>query len=301
MAMPILSDADVRRLSDANAAIAAVETALRAKADGRLIAPPRHSVDFPDGALVFTIGGTKGAQSIAGFRAYSTWEGASDRQVTAVWTRDGIKGLVFGNYLGALRTGALGGVAIKHLSDPGARVCGVLGSGLQSETQLRCALAVRPSIKTIRVFSRSGEKRSSFARRMSAELNIAVEAVNSARDAIEGADIAIVATDSATPVLDLDWLKKGAHVNSLGPKFANSHELPKAIAARATSIATDSPEQIRAFPSFYLADDLPRVIDLADLVTARKQPARGDLTLFVSAGLAGTEVLVADALLNSAT
>jgi ornithine cyclodeaminase len=302
MTVPVLSDEDVRRIAEMPSAIAAIEGALSAKAEGRLIAPPRHSVKFPEGSLVFTIGGTEAgdsAPSVAGFRTYSTWEGRGERQVTAVWGHEGIKGLVLGNYLGALRTGAIGGVAIKLMSDPAASICGIIGSGLQSETQLRAALAVRPGIRSIRVFSRSAENRRAFAARMSAALGVAVSASESAQAAVEGADIVISATDSAKPVLELSWLKKGAHVNSLGPKFTDAHEMPGGIAARASTIATDAPEQVRAFPSFYLSAEFARLVDLADLVTRRETAARGDITLFVSAGLAGTEVAVADAVLSS--
>lgn len=89
-----------------------------ARAGNRLISPPRHHVSFPDrGDLVFTVGGVLGDKPLAGFRVYETFDGAEHSQIVAVWSADNakLKGIVLGERLGNLRTGAIGGVAIRHL------------------------------------------------------------------------------------------------------------------------------------------------------------------------------------------
>ena len=72
----ILTDKDVLELADMASAIEAVTRAFEARASGTLIAPPRHSVTFPDlGALTFTIGGVvAGDAALAGFRVYDTFD-----------------------------------------------------------------------------------------------------------------------------------------------------------------------------------------------------------------------------------
>jgi alanine dehydrogenase len=106
---------------------------------------------------------------------------------------------------------------------------------------------------------------------------------------------------SNTPVIDAAWLAPGAHVTTIGPKIKGRHELGLDVADRAGLIATDSPAQIAAL-DFFLdgTDHGTRMVDLADIVTGRHPGRTSDdmIMLFCSAGLAGTEVLVADALLG---
>jgi ornithine cyclodeaminase len=300
----ILTDADVAARADMGAVIAVIERALRAKAAGRLVAPPRHRVEFANrGSLVFTVGGVIGDGDLAGFRAYETFRGADDNrtQLVAVWSNatGAFKGIVVGDLLGAVRTGAIGGAAIKAMARADARVLAVIGSGFQARTQVWAAAAARP-IAEIRVYSRSGDNRQRFAADIGGRLGVKVVACDAAERAFAGADIIICATSSTAPVLRAAWLAPGAHVTTIGPKTKGGHELGLDVADRAQLIATDSPAQLAAL-DFFL-DGAPsgaRMVDLADIVAGRHPGRSSDdmLTLFCSAGLAGTEVLVADALL----
>ncbi len=138
----ILQDDDLRDGSFMNVAIDAVENAFLARAHGQTVSPPRHHVSFPGrGDLVLRSVALWEKKPLAGFRVYETFEGTEHSQIVAVWSADNgrLKGLILGERLGAIRTGAIGGVAIRHLSSPEASVVGVLGSGLQARTQLTAA------------------------------------------------------------------------------------------------------------------------------------------------------------------
>jgi ornithine cyclodeaminase len=285
-------------------AIDALETAFLARAGNRLISPPRHHVSFPDrGDLVFTVGGVLGDKPLAGFRVYETFDGAEHSQIVAVWSADNakLKGIVLGERLGNLRTGAIGGVAIRHLSAPDARTVGIVGSGAQARTQLAAAAAVR-KLDRARVYSRDEKNRAAFAAEMQQALGIEVEPAGSASEAVDGADIVICAT-SRMPVIHARDLKPGVHVNTVGPKTRAEYELGLDIADVAAVIATDSPEQTRAYAlPFFLAGsgNEHRMADLADIIAGKAagRGSSGDTTLFCSVGLAGTEVVVASAILD---
>ncbi|MFW8605142.1 ornithine cyclodeaminase family protein [Rhizobium beringeri] len=301
----ILKDEDLVSGALMAVAIDTLETAFLARAGNRLISPPRHHVSFPDrGDLVFTVGGILGEKPLAGFRVYETFEGMEHSQIVAVWLADDarLKGIVLGARLGNLRTGAIGGLAIRHLSAPDARTVGILGSGAQARTQLAAAAAVR-KLERARVYSRDAKNRAAFAAEMQQALGIEVEPAGSASKAVDGADIVICATTSQTPVIHARDLKPGVHVNTVGPKTQQGYELGLDIAYVAAVIATDSPEQTRAYASpFFLAGsgNEHRMADLADII-AGKAAGRGspeDTTLFCSVGLAGTEVVVASAILD---
>jgi ornithine cyclodeaminase len=211
-----------------------------------------------------------------------------------------LRGFVFGELLGALRTGAIGGIAMKYAAREDARTVGILGSGMQARTQLMAAAAVR-DLASARVYSRSAANREAFAREMTEMLALPVTAVAAAEEAVAGADIVITATNSREPLFPASLLAPGVHVNALGPKFADRHELDPAIAGLATAAFTDSPEQLRGYPEpFYLPQMLTQVTDLAAHIEngspVRRRP--DDVTLFWSVGVSGTEVVLADAALR---
>jgi ornithine cyclodeaminase/alanine dehydrogenase-like protein (mu-crystallin family) len=305
----ILSSDDVLRLADMGLAIAAVEDAFKARAAGKFVAPPRHSVSFDGfGDLVFTTGGSTGDPALAGFRVRSNFSSDEtiDDQIVAVWNMASarLEGLLFGQHVGSIRTGAIGGVAIKHMARSDAAIAAVIGTGRQAATQIEAAAQVR-DLREIRVFSRSANKRTAFAETVESRTGVTTLPAKSAEAAVAEADIVILATTSKTPVIEKDWLKAGVHINTLGPKRKNGAETNVELAEQAGLIATDSPEQIADFASPFLLTDTPvleRMIDIADII-AGKAPERTDpdaISIFYSVGLAGTEVMVAAAILAAA-
>ncbi len=302
MAYTLLTDDELDVRLPMAAAIRGVERALREHAGGTLIAPPRFSVPGGRGSLVFTVGGTAGAQKVLGFRVYDTFGGDSPgrRQIVAVYdgTDGALRGIVVGNRLGPLRTGAIGGVAIDRLARKDARGLAILGTGTQARTQLEAAMCVRP-FDAIRVFSPNPGHRETFAREMAKRIGERVEFVLSARDAVDGADVVVCATTSTSPVFRADWLARGAHVTTLGGAFRGASEIDPAIVERSTVIVTDSRAQLEGYTEPSLVVGTPhaaRLVELGGLVAGREvgRGSEDDLTLFVSVGLAGTEVVLAD-------
>ena len=300
MAVRVLTDADVARRVSMPAAIDAIEAALARRAQGRFVTPPRHYVGNERGALAFTIGGDA-ADGVIGFRVYAMGfpGGSRDDQLVAVYDAASgrLKGLVAGSWLGELRTGAIGGVAIKHAARPDAATLALIGSGGQARTQLLAAAAVR-ELRDVRVYSRDAARRLAFAEEMTERAGVAVRPAASPEEAVRDADIVITATSSRAPVLDVALLRPGMHVSMLGAKQRDASELDPAVAGRATAIVTDSPAQLESpVPSFLAGTpDAGRVTDLASHV-AGGPPVRAsadDITLFLSVGLSGTEVVVAD-------
>lgn len=300
----VLRDDDVRALVDYGVAVEAMEDALRELAAGTLVAPPRFSLDTELGSLVFTAGAATGCARVLGFRAYDTFRGASTKsaQIVAVFdpARGGLIGMVIGSLIGAMRTGALGGVAVKHLARPGARVLAVIGAGFQARSQIQAALAVSDLARVV-ISSRTDEG----ARRLCADVvrhhSVECEVAASARDAVRDADVVVCATSSTTSVLEADWIPPGAHVTTVGPKLRGASELPPDFGARCALVATDSVAQLESYESFFLESG-PAPVGL-DQIVAGGRPGRtapDQITLYCSVGLAGTEVILANEVLRRA-
>ncbi len=307
MSYQILTDEDVDCVLTMADAVRKMEDALREQAAGTLVAPPRFHVDTAGGSLVFTAGAATGPENLIGFRVYDTFKGeAPDRtQLTAVFDAKtgGFRGLIVGERIGAIRTGALGGAAVKHLARPDARFAGVLGSGRQARTQVAAVAAVR-QIEQVSVYSPNPGHAERFAAEIRGSLGLSASALASARQVVENADVLICATNSPQPVFDPAWLRPGTHINTLGPKLASAHELDPGVASRARVIATDSLAQVDAYPEpFFLAGaDRGRMVELSAVITGQAPGRTGqdDITLFCSVGLAGTEVVLAGEVLRLA-
>jgi len=309
----VLTDDDFKKLLSMNEVISVVELAFKAKAAHTLISPPRFHIDTDKGGLVFTVGAETKDKRVIGFRVYDTFHPDSHQsptdktQLVSVFDSEtgSFKGVVIGSLIGGWRTGALGGVAIKYLSRPNSTSVGVLGSGFQSRTQLEAACAVR-DIKFAKVFSPHIEKRQTFAREMSDLLHIEVIEVESPEEAVRDVDILLCATSSTTPVFDALWLKPGVHINTVGPKLAHEHEISVEVAQKSQVICTDSLDQLNSYdPPFFLYDqpEMKQVCDLSEVIAGRRtaRTSDNDISLFLSVGLSGTEVLVADSAIMKAS
>ena len=118
------------------------------------------------------------------------------------------------------------------------------------------------------------------------------------------ADVVICSTLSDTPVLETDWIARGTHVQNVGPKFRDSSELPVDLYESADLLVTDAPAQLEDYGETFLVAGTPhadRIVSLGDVVTgtaSRTDPEQ--ITLLCSLGLAGTEVALADRLLQLA-
>ncbi len=196
------------------------------------------------------------------------------------------------NYLGQIRTGAASGYATKILARKDATTLGVIGTGFQARTQIGAMLAVR-GIRTVRVWSRSEERRKAFAQDCAEQFGIDVLAADTAEAAIRGADIVVTSTNSREPVLQASWIGPGTHINAMGSNQAQRRELPSELVLNADLIAVDSIEQARME-----SGDLLLAIDpdqwaesnIVELSEVSARPTANAITIFKSNGIAAEDV-----------
>lgn len=295
MTTRLLFDEEVRGHLTPTLAVEAARAALIDAYQGRLESPPRIHATVGRGALVFTAGGY--AEGACGVRVYQTGRVAAD-QAVLVWDGDGrLRGCIVGVELGSMRTGALGAAATGALARTDAQIVSVIGSGRQAWAQLWALTAVRQIVE-VRVYSPTEGHRRAFAERAAGELGLNATPVPSAQQAVVGADIVILATRSEQPVISSAWVTAGAHVNTVGPKMLSAHETPPDLAADAAVLVSDSPGQAAAYGEpFFTSRELTHL----GAVLCNDTPGRtsdADITMYASTGLAGSEVVVANALLN---
>ena len=314
----VLFDDDVERLANMGELVEVMREALRLQAEDKLVSPPRHYVKFPKGNLVFTIGGTP---EFAGFRVYQTFgrvphtgefipvsnpdAGPEDRQVIVVYDMETnqMQGVIVGNHISAYRAGSISAMAMDLMAPREVKTLTIMGTGHHATTQLLGAIAVR-DFEEIRVFSRSAENRKRFVEKMTPRIKHEIVPCTSAKEAVNGADVVMSASNSATPIYDADWISSNAYVGSAGPKFKTTSELPAAIGARAAFICTDTPGQLEAYRDNHFLSgtaDFDRVRPLNEWLDPEKRPKNAEgIRLFMLTGLAGTEVITGASVLKAA-
>lgn len=299
--MKIAGDRDVMTFP-ANKAVEVMVEVFRERTAGSFVSPPRMSMDSDDGKLVFTPGGSL-SRHIMGFRVYNTF-GDGD-QITMVYdSKSGkLKGSVMGDYIGALRTGSIGAVSTRYMSNPDAAVLGIIGTGKQAFTQAITSATVR-DFKEIHVYSPSMDHRKSFAVKVENATGITTVPEESSTTVAEMADVLILATTSNVPVIRAGDIGPGTHIISVGRKTVSEHELDLDVVDLVSVVATDSMTQINSYhPPHFMSGSKngKNMVELADIVSG-KTPGRidrDDITLFLSVGLSGTEVALADMIIDS--
>lgn len=283
--MLFLTESEVQELLPMAMAIKLMEGVFHRLAAGESLNQPRRRLILPAGSVLHYMAAADGAYF--GTKVYSTHPKHGAHFLFLLYRAADARPLAIleANYLGQIRTGAASGYATKLLAREDAATLAVVGSGFQARTQIAAMRAVRP-IRQIKVWSRSEEKRRTFARECDAV------AVPSAEEAVRGADIVVTATNSREPVLEDAWIAPGVHVNAMGSNQPQRRELPGALIRRADLIAVDSLEQAgMESGDLLLAVDPdrwgPKIVELKDVAPRFSAAA---ITIFKSNGIAAEDV-----------
>lgn len=300
--MRILTDSDISRLLTPELAVDAMCAALAAEANGELACPPRlhaplRSGQVDAGTLVFTAGATA---THLGYRSYvrdrELPPGAADDQlVTAFDRRTGeLVAIAVGTLLGMRRTGALGGAAARYLAGQGPHKLAFIGAGHQTRQQL-WALQAEVDIESVSVFARTPASREAFAEEARSQ-GLAASAAESAEEAVRDASIVVIATGAKEPVIDAAWLAPDCLVTTMGASTSSAAEIPADIFTGA-HVFTDALAQCTDNPEALLPEGGAEAITpLGRIATGEVRPATEGRRIYLSRGLAGTEVALLAAL-----
>ncbi len=241
----ILGEEDVRAIIDTDRALDLARRTLLDQASGRsyLSSPPAMTLDaseFGSGRFKFKAANV-GHIGYAGIRLISRRSAidTSACNYTALYRHGGLElsGLVPELWTSRIRTAAFGAAMVEHLCRPGPLVVALFGTGRIS-TEIVPMLASVLQISEMRVTSRRAESMADFVGRVAAHLPFPVRVEPEAARAVEGADLVITLTESASPLVQAGQLKPGAVVCSMGGK----NEVDYAVLAEGARLVVDDPD-----------------------------------------------------------
>ncbi len=317
MKLLVLSASDVHELLDYAGCAAAMREVLAARARGDVFQPLR-SVHEPPGAagrMALMPSHRGGPDGGFGLKALCLMPGNPpllDSHQGVVLLSSPATGeplaVLNASAVTEIRTAAVSAVATELLARPDAAVLAIIGTGVQARAHLRAIAAARP-LAQVRIAGRTPGRAAAFAAEATAEVHAAtwaggaarppVVACDSAAQAVAGAGIVVTATSSAEPVLRLDWLAPGTHINAVGACLPHVREIDSAT-MRAAAVFADSRASVLAESGDYLIPAAGGMIgpdqirgEIGDLLvdqpdgpgTAGRRDA-AEITLFESLGLA---------------
>ncbi|MCL0037304.1 alanine dehydrogenase [Dehalococcoidia bacterium] len=302
----LLSRSKVEELLDTGEVLKAVEQAFVFQAKGKALMPPKLYLELPQyqgdfRAMPAYIDGSAGVKWVSVYPDNCRRDLLS--VVATIILCDPNTGyplaIIDGTYITDMRTGAAGGVAVKHLARRDSSIIGIIGAGMQARTQLLAISEVLPRIDEVKVFDQCEDASRRYAEEMGTRLNLNVRYAETIGEATE-ADIVVTTTPSRKPIVKRHHIRPGTHINAIGADAKGKQEL-EADLLKDAKIIVDEIEQ--AAHSGEINVPLSEGVitlkgiygTLGEVVAEKKRGRENDeeITIFDSTGLAIQDIICA--------
>lgn len=235
--MIILSKEEIEKLVDPEKMMDQIEEAYKIFGSGEYYMPPRPSVEHDNKTLMYMPCYTK---EIIGTKILTIFP---DNAKLGLPSIDGIillnnavtgapEAVMDGQSVTAWRTGAVGGVGIRHLSRKDCHTVGVVGAGVQGLHQAVYACAAR-DIRTVYIYNHGNRDLTDYMFRLEKAIDnpgTKVVQCKTVEELTAKSDIICTTTPSTEPVLPDDKeLLRGKCIIAIGSYTPKMREIPDAV------------------------------------------------------------------------
>ena len=235
--MIVLEKQEIESLIDLNQMMDQIEEAYRIFGEGDYYMPPRQAVEDANKSMMYMPCYTK---EMIGTKILSIFP---DNAKLGLPSIDGVMplndyqtgkplALLDGQTVTAWRTGAVGGVGIRHLAAKDSHTVGIIGAGVQGFHQALYACAAR-DIHTVYVYNHSSRDLTDYLDRLEKAIDkegTKVVQCKTVEELAEKSDIICTTTPSTTPVLPNDRaLLEGKCIIAIGSYTPDMREIPDVI------------------------------------------------------------------------
>jgi len=213
----MLNETEVQRLLDLDALLDALSEGFRALSEGLVDAPKRNGVSVPNTGFLLAMPAYQHSREVT-VKLVSVFHDnkrlgiPSHQAIICLFDPQTGTPLSFmdGTYITALRTAGAAALSTRLLARTDTRVLAIVGGGVQGRSHLQMLPRVR-QFSEIRIASHHFAHAEQLA-----ATDSRARAVETAEEAVRGADVVCLCTNSGEPVISLDWLAPGMHVTSVG-------------------------------------------------------------------------------------
>jgi len=251
--MLVLSEEQVRSLTDVKELISALEQAHIQYSTGKAVMPVRLVVSLPQiHGRITSMPGYLNEDKALGMKVVTYFQNNSEQNLPAILANvmlfsaatGKMIAIMDGVYITAIRTACASAMATRALANPETPVLGILGAGVQARAHIQALCRVR-KLKKIKLYSPSGMSATNIKRELEPASEVAIDVAKGAEEAVRDSDLVVTATTAQQPILKSEWLKPGAHINAVGSHRPDSREIDGPTLAR-SKVVVDSREAIMA-------------------------------------------------------
>lgn len=308
--MIVLSKEQIEEMVDPDQMMDQIEEAYRIYGSGEFYMPPRPTVEHENKQLMYMPCYTK---DIIGTKILSIFPENSKLGLPSIdgivllndYTTGAPLAVMDGQSVTAWRTGAVGGVGIRHLSRKDCRTVGIIGAGMQGFHQAVYACAAR-DIHTVYVFNHSGRDLTDYLERLKKAIDkedVKVVQCKAVEELVRNSDIICTTTPSTTPVLPDDKeLLRGKCIIAIGSYMPEMREIPDAVLDLVDNVYIELPyaceesgDLSQPLASGKLTKDRIKLMH-EYLVSGEKEIKEGQTTYFKSVGMGLFDVCIAQKL-----
>jgi ornithine cyclodeaminase len=274
----------------------ALREAFRSFAEGNAAMQERIRTEC-GGTKISTMAAVLPQQKFAGAKVYTTIEGRFSFVIVLFSADTGLPlASVEANAITRLRTAACSVLASRHLARANVRRLSIFGAGVQGRAHAAQFSAAYP-LEEIRIcdpFAAAGT-----AERLRDECGVPVRMAKP-QDMLEGADLVVTASRSATPLFAGADLPPGCFVAAIGSSLPHTRELDDVALTRAARIAVDwGPQTRREAGDLVQAGPETgvegKIVEFADLIAGRAEGRKDDseITIYKAVGVALQDIAIA--------
>jgi alanine dehydrogenase len=308
--MLVLSETQVQSLIDIDELIAALEQAHVQYSTGKAVMPVRLVVPLPQiQGRITSMPGFLGDDKALAMKVVTYFQENPKQNLPAILgtillfsSETGkLIAVMDGSYITAIRTACASAMATKVLANADTPVLGILGAGVQARTHIQALSRVR-KITRIKIYSPSGKSAAAIKKDLEPTTGVTIEVASSPEEALHEADLVVTASTAKTPIVKMDYLKPGIHINAVGSHRPDARELDGATVARA-KVIVDSCEAIMAECGDILLAIEEKSIgkdhihaEIGEVLAGAKSGRSGanEITVYKSVGIAIQDVAAAD-------
>ena len=308
--MIVLSKEQIEEMVDPDQMMDQIEEAYRIYGSGEFYMPPRPTVEHENKQLMYMPCYTK---DIIGTKILSIFPENSKLGLPSIdgivllndYTTGAPLAVMDGQSVTAWRTGAVGGVGIRHLSRKDCRTVGIIGAGMQGFHQAVYACAAR-DIHAVYVFNHSDRDLTDYLERLKKAIDkedVKVVQCKAVEELVRNSDIICTTTPSTTPVLPDDKeLLRGKCIIAIGSYMPEMREIPDAVLDLVDNVYIELPyaceesgDLSQPLASGKLTKDRVKLMH-EYLVSGEKEIKEGQTTYFKSVGMGLFDVCIAQKL-----